>query len=267
MSENRRDFGPVQLARWLGIEEWQLRRAQNRGLIPPPDVQENRWSQTLAMTLPDRVGEILAAVGTEREPASQPPAETKPKSTRERRAEGFGPIQLGRYLGLKNWQVKRARERGLIPEPDTEHHRWSEELAKTLPDKVEEILAVVGDHPGLGSEKAAEHLAQRTGLDIDRSDVQLLAERGYLRPVGDFRGWPLYATEGLDVLAHSVVAGVVQERQAWLESSVTSEEAAELLSWSVGRFEVTAERRGLSPGRFGRFAREDISRLTEDSHR
>ncbi|MFJ3826025.1 hypothetical protein [Streptomyces nodosus] len=167
-------------------------------------------------------------------------------------------MQLARYLGLKSWQLQRARDRGLIPEPDTEQHRWSEDVARTLPDRVDAILAAVGDHPGLGSEKAAEYLAQRTGLDVDRSDVQLMAERGVLLAVGEFRGWPLYTTDDLDGLPQGEVSAVVSERHAWFESSVTSTEAAELLGWTVGKFEVFAERQGLTAGRFGRFARSAI---------
>ncbi|MGP3979338.1 hypothetical protein ACTWQF_36085 [Streptomyces sp. 8N114] len=269
MSQNRADFGPVQLARWLGIEEPQLRRAQNRGLIPPPDIDDKRWSYALAKTLPDRIEAILAALELKQDPA--PPVTTPsdagnrpavPRASAAQRRETFGPVQLSRYLGLKTWQLQRARERGLVPEPDTEQKRWSKELAQTLPDRVEEILTIVGDHPGLGSEKAAEHLAQRTGLEVERADVQLLAERGVLRPVGDFRGWPLYAIEDLDALTPADVTTAISDRHAWIEASLSSEEAAQLLGWPVGKFEVTAERHGLTPGRFGRYARADVERLS-----
>ncbi|MET9864524.1 hypothetical protein ABZY93_35390 [Streptomyces smyrnaeus] len=269
MSQNRADFGPVQLARWLGIEESQLRRAQNRGLIPPPDIDDKRWSYTLAKTLPDRVEDIVAALEPKQEPAAPaaPAADAGSRSAAPRargaqRRETFGPVQLSRHLGLKTWQLQRARERGLVPEPDTEQKRWSKELVETLPDRVEEILAAVGDHPGLGSEKAAEHLAQRTGLEVERADVQLLAERSLLRPVGDFRGWPLYAIEDLDALDPAAVTAAISDRHAWIEASLSSEEAAQLLGWPVGKFEVTAERNGLTPGRFGRYARSAVEGLS-----
>jgi len=267
VSQNRTDFGPVQLARWLGIEETLLRRAQNRGLIPPPDIDDKRWSYTLAKTIPDRIDDIVAALEPRQQPAAvtTPETETRPATPRARgaqRRETFGPVQLSRYLGLKTWQLQRARERGLVPEPDTEQKRWSKELAKTLPDRVEEILAAVGHHPGLGSEKSAEHLAQSTGLEVERADVQLLAERGLLRPVGDFRGWPLYAIEDLDSLDPADVTAAISDRHAWIEASLSSEEAAQLLGWPVGKFEVTAERNGLTPGRFGRYARSAVESLS-----
>ncbi|MCZ7458242.1 hypothetical protein [Streptomyces sp. WMMC940] len=261
-SRHRTDFGPVQLARWLGMEERQLRRALKRGLIPAPDIEDRRWSAELARTLPDRVPEILAALDSDGDASPATEDQAAPKRTRSGSREGLGPVQLARYLGLKNWQLQRARDRDLIPAPDTPEHRWSEELARTLPDRVPEILAAVGDHPGLGSEKAAERLCERTGLEVDRSDVQLLADRGLLSAVGDFRGWPLYAVEDLDALPLTTVSAIVEERLAWLAESVSSSEAAELLGWSVGCFEVTAERRGLSPGRFDRFARADVLGLS-----
>ncbi|MFI8854817.1 hypothetical protein ACIGW3_32060 [Streptomyces sp. NPDC053499] len=270
MSQNRADFGPVQLARWLGIEESQLRRAQNRGLVPPPDIDDKRWSYALAKTLPDRIDDIVATLEPKPKPKPEPAAPgtsdvgrpAAPRARGAQRRETFGPVQLSRYLGLKTWQLQRARERGLVPEPDTEQKRWSKELAEALPDRVEEILAAVGDHPGLGSEKAAEHLAQHTGLEVERADVQLLAERGLLRPVGDFRGWPLYAIEDLDGLDPADVTAAISDRHAWVEASLSSEEAAGLLGWPVGKFEVTAEREGLTPGRFGRYARSAVEGLS-----
>jgi hypothetical protein len=266
VSQNRTDFGPVQLARWLGIEELQLRRAQNRGLIPPPDIDDKRWSYELARTLPDRIDDIVAALEPKQEPAPPAPAlgsgSARPRASAAQRRETFGPVQLGRFLGLKTWQLQRARERGLIPEPDTEQKRWSKELARTLPARVEEILAVVGDHPGLGSEKAAEHLAQHTGQEVERVDIQLLAEHGLLRPVGNFRGWPLYAIEDLEALDGADVTAAISDRHTWVAASLSSEEAAQLLGWPVGKFEVTAERNGLTPGRFGRYTCAQVESLS-----
>ncbi|KJE19471.1 hypothetical protein FF36_06243 [Frankia torreyi] len=257
-SQSQEGFGPVQLARWLGMKEWQLRRAQNLGLIPPPDLHAHRWSHALARTLPDRVEQILAEVGERPEPTADG------KTSRPRSREGFGPVQLARSLGIQEWQLRHAQFRGLVPPPDIEGRRWSDALAETLPDRVEQILAEVGDHPGIGSEKSAQYLAERTALDVQRADVQALHERGILRPTGEFRGWPLYAVKELDALAPDQLLAVVADRQRWLAASLTNAEAAELLGWSVGRFEVTAERGGLAPGRFGRYARADVEGLRHD---
>ena len=43
-----RRFGPVQLATYLGLEQWQLERAVSDGLIPGPDRSRGRWSAPIA---------------------------------------------------------------------------------------------------------------------------------------------------------------------------------------------------------------------------
>lgn len=265
VSETRRDFGPVQLARWLGLKESQLRRAQNLGLVPPPDIDGSRWSQSVARTLPDQVERILARLGEEASsvpvPVPVPATKPAPRARTRRGKEGFGPIQLGRHLGLKDWQVSRAQQRGLIPPPDLQDGRWSEAAAEPLTALVPRIIAELGDHPGLGSQKAAEHLAQYTGLPVERPDIQYLADRGDLHPVGEFKGWPMYSIDALEALPHEQVSAVLAERLSWIEASLTSTEAARLLGWSIGRFEVTAERHGLTPGRFDRYRRTDVEQL------
>jgi hypothetical protein len=62
---DRKDYGPVQLANYLGLTEWQFERALADGLIAPADVkQRSRWSASLAWWAAARINEILAAVGT-----------------------------------------------------------------------------------------------------------------------------------------------------------------------------------------------------------
>ncbi|MGP4004642.1 hypothetical protein [Streptomyces sp. 8N706] len=141
--------------------------------------------------------------------------------------------------------------------------RWSHAVASTLPDRIEEIRAAVGDHPGLGSIKAAEHLAQRTQLDVERVDVQALAEQGLLKPVGEFKGHPMYALRDLDNLPEEQIITTVRERHAWVEKSLTTKEAAAFLGWPVGKFEVDAERRGMLPGSLDRYARTDVEELRD----
>ncbi|MFI6576641.1 hypothetical protein ACIBFB_12635 [Nocardiopsis sp. NPDC050513] len=262
----KREFGPVQLARWLGLRPRDLRRAWALGLVPPPDVDGRRWSEELARTLPDRTEHIRAALARQDSAVGPPPVSTpggkgegKGSSTR-----GFGPIQLARWLGLENWQVGRGVQKGLIPPPDVDGRRWSEELARTLPDRTEHIRAVLGDHPGHGSVEAAKILAARTGLDVVRDDVFALQEQGTLAPAGEFRGWPMFAGADLASLGPDTVATVVRERLDWLDASLSPEEAADLLGWPQGRFEVTAERQGVQPGRFGRFKRAEVESLAED---
>jgi hypothetical protein len=259
----KREFGPVQLAKWLGLSPGELQRAWALGLVPLPDVDGRRWSEELAKTLPDRVDDIRTALAQQENTAVRPSAVSTPKAKAKTR--GFGPIQLAKWLGLENWQVGRGVQKGLIPAPDIDGQRWSEELARTLPDHVDHIRATLGDHPGHGSVEAAKILAQHTGLDVVRDDVLVLREQGSLVPVGEFRGWPMFAGGDLRTLSPDTVAAVVRERLDWLEASLSPAQAAELLGWSQGRFEVTAERRGVQPGRFGRFARGDVESLDESS--
>ncbi|PWV45464.1 hypothetical protein [Nocardiopsis sp. L17-MgMaSL7] len=149
-------------------------------------------------------------------------------------------------------------EHGLIPPPDLAKGRWSREAVSDLPDRVTGIVEVVGEHPGLGSGRAATRMGERTGLELIREDVQRLAELGLLRPVGTFRGHPVYPLEEIDAVTEERVASVVAERLDWIAQSLTHKEAAALLGCSRGMFEVTAERMGLLPGRLDRFSRADV---------
>lgn len=186
-----RAFGPHQLAEWLGIEPRHLRRAETRGLIPPPDVGDERWSEGVAKTLPDRVEEILSVVGDENYAMAQDAG----KAGRRKAVTGdaYGPHQLASELGLHRWQVGRAEQRGLIPAPDVDGKRWSREVVDGLRGEAERIRETLGDHPGLGSIDAAKRLAERMELEVEREDVRVLAEEGILRPVGEFRGTPCSA--------------------------------------------------------------------------
>ncbi|KOG64293.1 hypothetical protein ADK76_09770 [Streptomyces griseoflavus] len=254
-----RAFGPHQLAEWLGIEPRHLRRAETRGLIPPPDVGDERWSEGVAKTLPDRVEEILSVVGDENYATAQDAG----KAGRRKAVTGdaYGPHQLASELELHRWQVGRAQQRGMIPAPDVDGKRWSREVVEGLRGEAERIREALGDHPGLGSIDAAKRLAERMELEVEREDVRVLAEEGTLRPVGEFRGYPMFSLESLDGLDRERVAAVVGERQRWIERSVTAKEAAALLGWPAGKFEVTAERNGLVPGRLGRYDRAEVEGL------
>ncbi|MFD7661736.1 hypothetical protein [Streptomyces sp. NPDC059788] len=256
-----RAFGPHQLAEWLGIEPRHVRRAETRGLIPPPDVGDERWSEAVAKTLPDRVEEILSVVGDENYGTA--PDGSKAGHRKPVKREAFGPQQLAGELDLQRWQVGRAEQQGMIPPPDVDGKRWSGAVVEGLRERGAEIREVLGDHPGLGSIDAAKRLAGRTELEVEREDVRVLAGEGHLQPVGEFRGYPMYSLGSLDGLDRELVAGVVGERQLWMERSVTAKEAAALLGWSAGRFEVTAERNGLVPGRLGRYDRVEVEGLPE----
>jgi hypothetical protein len=89
----------------------------------------------------------------------------------------------------------------LIPAPDIEasnSKRRSADVVDSLVGHVAAIHAAVGDHPGLGANRAAEMLAERTGIaGVARFDVEALAEQGLLRIVDYYKEWPLYSTDDL----------------------------------------------------------------------
>jgi hypothetical protein len=260
-----REFGPIQLARWLGLDSDQLRRALHRGLIPSPDIDDRKWSEALARTLPERTEAILAAL-EQADPTDDPPPanSTAPRKKRTPGKSGdYGSIQLARLMGLKEWQVKRAAQRGLIPSPDIDDRRWSKDIAEALPEHAADVLDKIGDHPGLGSQKAADRTAERTGLPLTREDIADLADRRELAPVGDYMGSQLYSLDDLDSLTDEQLQTAITRRRTWIENSLTAREAADLLGWSQGRFEITAERHGLIPGRLDRYLRTDVERLGE----
>src|SRR5919204_6997049 len=85
----------------------------------------------------------------------------------------YGPIQLAGRPGLRAWQVDRVRTLGLVPAPDLDGRRWSAALVEPLADRVPEVLAAVGEHPGVGANRAAEQLTERSGIaGVHRSDVE-----------------------------------------------------------------------------------------------
>src|SRR6185437_10977785 len=58
----RADYGPVQLAVFLGLEQWQFARARQAGLIGGPDRARGRWAAAAAALA--RAAQIRAAAGS-----------------------------------------------------------------------------------------------------------------------------------------------------------------------------------------------------------
>ncbi len=180
----------------------------------------------------------------------------------------YGPIQLPNHLRLELWQFEHALARGLIPAPDLPDGRWSAALVVTLDS--DRIRAEVPAHPNIGAARAAELLTRTTGLDVGYADIEALAEQGPLAVRGRYKGWPLYDGDQLHTLPDDQAAVdrlrvIIAERQAWLAASMTRREAAERLGWRLDELAAAAERRGVTPGRFGRYPHADIERLAGDA--
>jgi hypothetical protein len=122
----------------------------------------------------------------------------------------------------------------------------------------------VGTEIPIGANKAAVRLAERTGLGVDRHDVEALAERELLRVVGWYKEWPLYDPRQLDALDVDLLAPVVADRVAWLAASLRRPAAAEQLGWRLDALDEVVREGGIEPGRFGRLARVDVEALAAD---
>jgi hypothetical protein len=59
----RKDFGPVQIAEYLGLSRWQVDRALAYGVLAQPDTPRGRWSAASAAEALGRIDAITAEVG------------------------------------------------------------------------------------------------------------------------------------------------------------------------------------------------------------
>lgn len=189
------------------------------------------------------------------------PAITKPAD--------FGPHQMADHLGAYHGQIDRARELGLLPEPDADGRRWSAALVGEIRARWPQILAGIEAARELGAARCAALLTDRTGLDVDRADVDELAGRGLAEVTGSYKEWPLYRVAGLEDLAAdpakmAVLAQVVAERKAWLAASLDRREAAARLGWQPRELDRVLADRNIRPGRFGRYALAGLESLAGD---
>ncbi|MFD7282420.1 hypothetical protein ACFV80_36715 [Streptomyces sp. NPDC059862] len=185
------------------------------------------------------------------------------------RRKGFGPVQLANHAGLARWQVERGQLKKLIPAPALNSGRWSNEQADDVKARRDQIIEVLGTHPGYGASRGAQLLAQAPHLagkklEVWACDIEQLAEQGLLERVGEFEGYALYDERQLTSPTPEMCAAleqIVTERVAWLQASARTDEAAGRCGWNVGEFEQAAEEQDIRPGRFGRWALEDVERL------
>lgn len=73
-----------------------------------------------------------------------------------------------RHTGLAEWQWDAAMAAGLIPPPDVDGHRWSAAVADAVAARYDEIIAAVGTEAPVGGHRAADRLARRTGLKVEK---------------------------------------------------------------------------------------------------
>ena len=184
-----RRFGPVQLATYLGLDQWQLGRAVDAGLIPGPDRSRGRWSAPLA-------GAALASIGVIRAAAGSIP------DLGAVRAAGVLSRRLGRQVTADG--VEELARRGLLPVAGSckDHRLYDGRALEAFTE-----TGAAADATRAGRLRTADQAA--ACLRIRRSDLNHLTRSGVLKPVKYGHGpWdrrnqtsvPLYRTSDLDQL-------------------------------------------------------------------
>ena len=176
----------------------------------------------------------------------------------------FGPVQVLQHTGLAEWQWDAAAAAGLIPPPDVGGRRWSAAAAAAVTARRDQIIAAVGTEPPVGGHRAAARLAGRTGLAVEKTDVEALADAGLLAVAGWYKQWPLWDCRALDAVDAGALGAVVAERQAWIAGSISKWDAPAYLGWRREEFTRIARQRGLQTGRLDRYARAGLDALAGD---
>lgn len=114
-----------------------------------------------------------------------------------RAPKSFGPIQMANELRLREWQVLRGRDEGLIPGPDVDG-RWSAAVVAHLTEHRDQLVAALGQFPDVGAVRAAGILAGRLGREACGYAVEDLHRRGLIPVVDYYKGSPLYSGRTLE---------------------------------------------------------------------
>jgi hypothetical protein len=185
-----KDYGPVQLAEFLGLHQWQLDRACAAGLIPAPDARRSRWSAAIAAEAAARIGEIRAAAGS------------VPDLGAVRAAEVLS-ARLGAVVTADG--VEELARRGLIPVAGhyKNHALYDGRALETFADAAAAAAATPAGQARTADQSAAYLRIRRSDLDhLTRARLLQPARYGYgpfdrrNRPTV-----PLYRTGDLDDLA------------------------------------------------------------------
>ena len=186
----RRDYGPIQLAVFLGLAQWQLDRALGAGLIPRPDTSRGRWSAAAAEAAITRIEEIRAEVGGIPDLGAV-------------RTAGLLSERLG--VEVTGDGVAELGRRGLLPVTG-DYKGWPLYDGRAI--EVFTDTAAVADANRAGRLRAADESAAY--LRIRRSDFGHLVRAGLVTPTDWGHGpfdrrrqfsVPLYRTGDLDALA------------------------------------------------------------------
>ena len=186
----RADYGPVQLAVFLGLEQWQFARARQAGLIGGPDRARGRWAAAAAAAALARAAQIRAAAGSVPDLGAV-------------RAAGVLSGRLG--VAVTAGGVEELARRGLLLVADS-YKGWPLYDGRVL--EAFTGAAAAAEATRAGQLRTAAQAAAY--LRIRRSDLNHLTRSGMLTPAKWGRGpWDrrdtfsvsLYRTGDLDQLA------------------------------------------------------------------
>lgn len=186
----RRDYGPVQLATYLGLEQWQFSRARRASLIPAADRARGRWSAAVADDALACIDQIRAAAGL------------VPDLGAGRAAEVLS-VRLGAVVTGNG--VEELGRRGMIP--IVGYYKGYPLYDGQALEAFADIAAAV-DATWTGQLRTADE--STAYLRVRRSDLDHLVRAGLLAPTSWGHGpfdrrhtfsVPLYRTGDLDDLA------------------------------------------------------------------
>lgn len=235
----------AQLCRAMDLTPDQLARARAAGLIPGYDMKTPRWSGRLVDELVARRDDILRAI-----------------------PDDLSQDQLMQELGLTYGQWRRAVDAGLIPGPDRGGEYWTRPLADTLIARAGRLREQAPAQP-LGAGRCARLLSEAVGVEVEVTDFLQLVKAGHTEAVDHYKKWDLYDVDRLNALVATeagrrLVIDTVIARRAWIEASITAEDAGRWLGWDVDQFVAECRALGVMPGRFDRYSRDDVQRISED---
>jgi hypothetical protein len=114
---------------------------------------------------------------------------------------GLSLPEVASMAGVPQGSLRRARERGLLPQPDAGTGRWPAAVVQDIQQRWPQIAAELEATQELGARRCAELLARSTGLAVRHTHVQQLADQGVLKPARVYRHRPLYLVADVQALA------------------------------------------------------------------
>ena len=121
----------------------------------------------------------------------------------------FNDIQLAGFAALTIWQVRRARETGILPEPDqveSGEPYWLPDTARTIAAEAARIAEQAGTIPDIGVYRAAGELTRRLGFTVSADAVIELARQGLLPTAGEYKGHTLYDGRAIEAFEDTAAA-------------------------------------------------------------